>query len=184
MSTVLRCLQNLLYSPMRLFALFGIACGYALLYLWLTGDIAGGGGGWQAVFPAWSRLLEMRGPFQFEPVGLLMLGSLVWTFSPINTLLALVVGVLLGFNLLIGWRLWHLPRRCSLRGSNVGVLAVLPGLLVGGACCAPLLLIWLGLPIAGAVAGVAPLFLPLALFLLSIGLWLGLRQLSEHEESA
>lgn len=173
----------LLDSPRRRLALGLIAFGYALFYLWLGGDIAGGGAGWQASFPAWSRLLEPRGPFQFEPVGLLMLGPLVWTFSPLNTLLALVMGGLLGLNLLAGWRLWHLPRRCSLGGSGVGLLAALPGLLAGGACCAPLLLVWLGLPVAGAVAGLAPLLLPLALLLMSVGLWVGLRQLAEYQET-
>ncbi len=181
MSAGLPGLGGVLGSPARRLTLGLIACGYALLYLWLSGDIAAGGSGWQASFPAWSRLLEPRGPLQFEPVGLLMLGPLVWTFSPLNTLLSLVMGMLLGLNLLVGWRLWRLPRRCSLRGSNLGLLAVLPGLLAGGACCAPLLVIWLGLPVAGAVAGLAPLLVPAALLLLLVGLWLGLRQLARAD---
>lgn len=69
----------------------------------------------------------------------------------------------------------------TLPGSNLGLLAVLPGLLAGGACCAPLLVIWLGLPVAGAVAGVAPLLVPAALLLLLVGLWLGLRQLARAD---
>lgn len=159
-------------------ALAGIALGYTLLYLWLSGDLAGGGqGGVWAIFPAWARILEARAPFRFEPVGLIELGPLVWTFSPLNLLLALLLGLLVGLNGVAAWRLWRAPRTCGLRGSGLGLLGSLPALLAGGACCAPLLLVWLGLPLAGALAGLSSWLLPLALLLLSLGLWVMTRRL-------
>lgn len=165
----------LLRSPSQLSLLLLTALAYAGLYLWLTGDLAGGGlGGVDAHFPAWQRLFEARSPFQFEPVGLITLGALVWTFSPLNLLLALLLGLLVGLNLMAGWRLWRAPRVCGLKrsgSSGTGLLAAIPALLAGGACCAPLVLIWLGLPIAGAVASLSPLLIPLALLLLIAGLW-------------
>ncbi|MCG6658127.1 hypothetical protein HOP52_10205 [Halomonas campisalis] len=172
MRPLLRVVASLLSHPGMASAVGAIMVVYALLYLWLTGDIMGGGqGGWLALFPAWERVWETRGPFQFEPVGLFFLGKLVWTFSPINTLLALIVGLLVGLNLVAGWRLWRAPRACGLGGSGTGLLAAIPALLAGGACCAPLVLIWLGLPIAGAVASLAPVLIPLAVVLLLAGLW-------------
>lgn len=143
--------------------------GYAVIYLWLTGDLAGGGDGIRAHFPAWARAFESRGTLQFEPVGLIMLGPLVWTFSPINTGLALLVGGLVGLNAAAGWLAWRAPAHCPI--PRAGLLASLSALLTGGACCAPLLLVWLGLPVAGAVAVLAPLLIPVSLVLLMISLW-------------
>ena len=178
MRALLSVVTSLLSHPVTASAVGTITVVYALLYLWLTGDIMGGGqGGWLALFPAWERVWETRGPFQFEPVGLFFLGRLVWTFSPINTLLALILGLLVGLNLVAGWRLWRAPRACGLGSSGTGLLAALPALLAGGACCAPLVLIWLGLPIAGAVASLAPILIPVSLLLLCVALWVMAKRL-------
>ncbi|MCE8041525.1 hypothetical protein HOP60_05055 [Halomonas daqingensis] len=178
----LRVVWLLLSRPGTASAVAAIMVLYALLYLWLTGDIMGGGhGGWLALFPAWERVWELRGPFQFEPVGLFFLGRVVWTFSPVNTLLALVVGLLVGLNVMAGWRVWRSPQHCSLSAGSTGLLGALPALLAGGACCAPLLLIWLGLPFAGALASLAPMLLPVAVLLLLLGLWSAARRLETLE---
>lgn len=68
-------------------------------------------------------------------------------------------------------------------GAQVGLPALL-ALLAGGACCAPLLLIWLGLPIAGAVAGIAPVLIPASALLLVAGLWGLARSLDKYPTSA
>lgn len=148
-----------------------MALAYALAFLWLTGDLAGGGSGLEAGFPAWERLFERRGFLRFEPVGWIVVGGWVWTFSPLNTLLALGLGILLGLNLLAAWWVWRSPRACGLGEASTSLLASIPALLLGGACCAPLVLIWLGLPLAGAVAGVMPILLPLAVVAMLVGLW-------------
>ncbi|MFC3282695.1 hypothetical protein [Litchfieldella rifensis] len=172
----MRALRELLVAILRRadtrYAALLVALGYTGLYLWLSGDIAGGGGGGlHASFPAWNHALETRAAFQFEPVGLITLGAIVWTFSPINTLLAVVIGALAGLNVGAGWLVWRAPRACRSPVANTGLLAALPALLVGGACCAPLVLIWLGLPIAGAVVSITPVLVPASLLLLLVGLW-------------
>jgi len=165
-------MRALLSRPAALAAVIVIMVAYLLLYLWLTGDLSGGGsGGWQTVFPAWDRAWQRRGPFQFEPVGLLTLGGLVWTFSPFNTLIAVFMGLLVGLNMVAVWWLWNRPRQCRLGSGSGGLLGALPALLAGGACCAPLVLIWVGLPIAGTVASLAPVLLPGAALMLAVGLW-------------
>ncbi|WP_416137770.1 hypothetical protein ACM26W_14970 [Halomonas sp. HK25] len=185
MSALAQLLVTLLRAPRQVTLMLLTALAYAGLYLWLTGDLAGGGqGGIDARFPAWQRLFEARSAFQFEPVGLITLGALVWTFSPLNLLLALLLGLLVGLNLIAGWRLWRAPRACGLKrsgSSGTGLLAAIPALLAGGACCAPLVLIWLGLPIAGAVASLSPLLIPLAVLLLLVGLWGMARRLEVAE---
>lgn len=182
MKPLVRVILRMLSRPATVVAVSGIMAVYTLLYLWLTGDIAGDGmGGWQAAFPAWARAFQTRGPFQFEPVGLIGLGALVWTFSPFNTLIAATLGLLVGLNVVAGWWLWRTPRQCGLGGTSTGLLGVIPALLAGGACCAPLALIWLGLPIAGVLASLTPLLVPVALLLLVAGLWLSLRRLVREE---
>jgi hypothetical protein len=162
----------LVKEPRTLAFIVLVTLAYGGIYLWLNGDISGGGtGGFQAAFPAWERAFEARSPFQFEPVGLLQAGTVVWTFSPLNTLLALVMGGLMGLALAAGWKVWKAPRQCGLGASGAGALAGIPALLAGGACCAPLVLIWLGLPIAGTVASISPLLVPLALVILLAVLW-------------
>lgn len=172
MSPLARLVADLLRHPAPRRIVLLVALGYAGLYLWLTGDLGGGGmGGLYTSFPNWDKALETRGAFQFEPVGVIILGALVWTFSPLNTGLALALGGLVGLNVAAGWRAWRAPRTCRRPGARVGLVAALPALLAGGACCAPVLLIWLGLPIAGAVAGIAPLLIPASALLLLVGLW-------------
>lgn len=153
--------------PLGLGLVASVALVYGGLYLWLIGDLGGGGtGGLHSAFPAWERVWEARGPFHFEPVGLVEAGPLVWTFSPINSLLAWGLGALLGTNLALGWRLRRVSRACGWQASGSTFLSGLPALLAGGACCAPLALIWLGLPLAGALASLTPWLIPLAALLL------------------
>ncbi|MCL7940247.1 hypothetical protein M8009_08025 [Halomonas sp. ATCH28] len=157
----------LCHWPLGLGLVATVGLVYGGLYLWLIGDLGGGGtGGLHAVFPAWERVWETRGPFHFEPVGLIEAGPLVWTFSPINSLLAWGLGMLLGTNLTLGWRLRRASRACGWQASGSSFLSSLPALLAGGACCAPLALIWLGLPLAGALASLTPWLIPLAALLL------------------
>lgn len=159
--------QCLAHWPLGLALLGSVALVYGGLFLWLIGDLGGGGsGGLHSSFPAWERVWRARGPFHFEPVGLIEIGSLVWTFSPINTLVALGLGLLLGTNLVLGWRLRQVPRACGWQASGSTFVSSLPALLAGGACCAPLALIWLGLPLAGALASISPWLIPLAALLL------------------
>lgn len=159
--------QNLAHWPLGLVLLSSVALAYAGLFLWLTGDLGGGGsGGLHSTFPAWERVWQARGPFHFEPVGLIDIGPFIWTFSPVNTLVAWGLGLLLGTNLALGWRLRRVPRACGWQASGSTFLSSLPALLAGGACCAPLVLIWLGLPLAGALASISPWLIPLAAFLL------------------
>ncbi|SFT39555.1 hypothetical protein [Halomonas saccharevitans] len=168
--TALAALRDALVGRPRDAALVGgVGLAYAGLYLWVIGDLGpGGGGGLAARFPAWERVWQARGPLYFEPVGLIEAGPWIWTFSPLNTLLGLV----------LGWRLRHGTRHCPWRAPGGPLLAALPALLAGGACCAPMVLIWLGLPLAGVLIPVLPWLLPLAALLLLASLGMLARRLA------
>ncbi len=148
---------------------------YALAYLYLIGDVdpdtAGGWGVMVGELGAWT---DRRGLLQFEPILLLELGPVLWLFSPVNLLLAAVLGSLLAVNLHGAWHLLKHPGQCALgtedRGSagaaGGGIVVALPALLAGGACCAPSLLLLLGMPGLGVMAGLFGWLMPLSLLLL------------------
>lgn len=155
-------------------ALLGV--GYALAYLYLLGDLdRAPGAGWSITLGDPGAWLDRRGLMQFEPIALLELGPVLWLFSPTNALLAAVLGALLALNLDGAWQLWRQPAACAMRSGqrdvslgtgSGGVLAAFPALFAGGACCAPSILLLLGMPSLGAFAGLFAWLVPVSLALL------------------
>jgi len=145
-------------------------CGvaYAGLYLWALGDLDRGGTGWhwQPVAVTLERALAMRAPFQFEAVAMAELGPVLWLVSPGNLVVAGLLGLLLALNL-DGALDLRRGAACSV-GSSQGALAAgaAPALLAGGACCAPSLLLLLGIPGLGGFVALFPWLIPVSLVLL------------------
>ena len=140
---------------------------YALGYLYALGDLSA------AFRPVWdlrlgdpARLLDQRALFQFEAIAMLQAGALVWLISPLNLLIAGVLGALLALNIDGAWALWQRPAACGIGARSSGVLAAVPALAAGGACCAPSLLLLLGIPGLGAFAALFAWLVPLSLLLL------------------
>ena len=140
---------------------------YALLYLYAIGDLDIGRAGWnwQALDWQWQRLLARRGPWHFEAVAMLELGYLVLLLSPANLVLAGVLAALLALNL-HGALALRAQARCTLGQGAASSAGIWPALLAGGACCAPSLLLVLGIPGLGAFVGLLAWLLPLSLLLL------------------
>ena len=129
---------------------------YALIYLYSAGDLgfAAAGWDWRVVPRFWERMLTMRGQFHFEAIAVLEAGYLVFLLSPLNIAVAVLLGLLLAANLHGALYLRHSTcRRSNHRGW---LAAALPALFAGGACCAPSLLILLGIPALGSLAGLFP----------------------------
>ncbi len=121
-----------------------------------------------------SLLLRERAPFQFEAVAILEAPWLVWLVSPMNILIGLGLGLLTGLQ--IG--LVRVARRCAVAcglSPATGVLAGLPGLLAGSACCAPILFILLGIQVTASLVTLMGLLIPAAFVFLLLGLGLTLR---------
>lgn len=141
---------------------------YAAGYLYALGDLARAvrsTWGWQWAGDPW-RWLEARGLFHFEPVARLDAGPLVLLVSPLDLGLALVLGGLVAANLHGAVSLYRGGGAC--RASAGGALAALPALLAGSACCAPGLLLLLGVPSLGAFAALFGWLVPLSLLLLAV----------------
>jgi hypothetical protein len=160
---------------------------YLLVYAYTVGDVVLSGGGPADTFPSlevvedWpAQMLRARVPFVYEPVAALSLTPEVAFFlSPVNLLLGGVLAALLGLNLALSVYALKQPRACRRRPVG-GLLAALPGLLLGFACCAPTLLLALGSAAASLTLGfiaVRSALYPLALAGMAVSLWLQLHRL-------
>lgn len=146
----------------------GTAVGYLLLYLYALGHLAPGIGGYEVVVvsDALSKLFRPElGPFSFTPVARVSLGPVTYLFS-LNTLLGIGLAGLVGLNLGLTYLAWRQPAACGVGSSSSGLLASIPAVLSGTACCGPVVLIVLGIQASGIVVTAFQFLLPVAVVLL------------------
>ncbi len=141
---------------------------YLLLYLWAIGHLSQGLGGVDllVVSDPLSKLLQPElGPFSFTPVARVALGPVTYLFS-LNTVLGLGLAGLVGLNAALTYLVWRQPSACGIGRSSTGLLAGIPALLSGAACCGPVVLIVLGVQASGVLLTGFQLLLPLAVAVL------------------
>lgn len=156
------------------------------LYLLAIGDIVPDGrtsAPWAEVAPDWpERMWHARAPYLFEPVlSIHPLPQLTVLLSPVNLLLGGLLAALVGLNVTVAT--YAAAQATSCRRTGYGrLLAALPALFTGAACCVPTVLIVLGSSTATvllpAVAALRMLFYPLSLALLALTLVWGPRRLT------
>lgn len=143
--------------------------GYFFVYLWAIQDVSfrlGTGFSMMVVEQPRTRMFEPApGTYAFEPIALIEFGVGTLLVSPINAGIGLFLAVLVGINLALSYLAITQPKSCGI-GAGSGVMAALPALLAGSACCAPVILIVLGITASGALLATLPLLLPLGLFFL------------------
>lgn len=169
------------YRKARNVAVF-VSAGYLLLYLYLLGDLSlTSGGTYFRTADDWSSLLfRQRISFNYESVAALGVGGVTFLISPMNIFLGGVLAILIGLN--IGFLAFALekPKVCGAT-SKGGVLASVPSLFLGFACCAPTILIALGSAAASVTLGFIALrsvFYPIAFIGLLASLWFNLRKMN------
>lgn len=148
--------------PDSLAVLAATTLAYLVGYLWATGDLATTGSGWSmmVVPEPLSRMFEPGpGPFRYEPIALIDAGALRILFSPLNAGLAAGLSVLVGFNLALSYLAIRQPASCGI-GAGSGALAAVPALLSGSACCAPVILLVLGIQAGGLMLAAITWLLP------------------------
>ncbi len=158
----------------------GTAAGtaYALTYLYALGDIdvvARSAWAWRVGDLAPRTLLAMRAPLRFEPIAIADLGHLAVLVSPMNLVVALLLGTLLALNIQGMIHLLRRPAQCR-PGAASGLMGALPALVAGGACCAPSLVLLIGMPALSGLAAFSGWLVPLSLTLLAMGRWWQRRQ--------
>lgn len=142
---------------------------YLLVYLYALGNLGvqtGLGRDVLVVADPLARMFEPGpGRFTYEPIAIVDLWVVRYLFSPLNTAIGLGLAILVGLNLGLSYLAIVQPRACGIR-SGSGLLASLPAVLAGGACCAPVLLLVLGITASGTLMTMMAWMLPVGVLLL------------------
>lgn len=169
MKSIVRKLAAILSLPRyrRLFA--GISAVYLVLFLVALQDITAGGSGFSVATAEWGRAFERAGAVTFEPVARITMPGVTILLAPLNVLIGTVISVLVGLNLLVTYIAYRQPKACSFNRST-GILASFPALLAGGACCAPAIILILGLQLSSVLVTAFQVMIPVAAVLLLVTL--------------
>ena len=147
--------------------------GYLLVYLVGLGHLGLGPSGLElsVVADPLSRAVRLRGPFQWEPVALVVAGPVELLLSPLNVVLGSLLGVLVGLNLAVSLVAYRGQSACRF---GPGAAAGLPGVLSGVACCGPTILVVTGVQASTTVLTLFQWLLPLSVVaLVGTLLWVG-----------
>jgi hypothetical protein len=142
--------------------------GYLLAYLWAIGHLAPGLGGFEVLVvdgAVGQFFTQARGPLAFRPVARVSLGPLTYLFS-LNTVVGGGIAALVGLNLALSYLAYTSPRACGVGSRSAGVLASVPALLSGSACCGPVVLVVLGIQASGVLLTAFQFLLPVAVLAL------------------
>ncbi len=163
---------------LRLWLPLIVGVSYGLFYLYAIGDLTMyGPPAWGAFLtePTLERALTARATLMFEAIGVIEMGWLVWLISPLNLFLTLLLSGLLAANIHGVLYLRSQPASCHPASSLAGAL---PALFAGGACCAPSLILLLGIPGLGAFTAMFGWLMPVSV------LALGLSRIWQHHLGA
>ena len=141
---------------------------YLTAYLWAVGHLARGlgGVGVTVVSEPVRRFFQPElGPFTFTPVARIAVGPVTYLLS-FNTVLGLGLAALVGLNLALSYLAWRQPQACGIGERSTGLLASVPALLSGTACCGPVVLIAVGVQASGALLTAFEFMFPAAALLL------------------
>jgi hypothetical protein len=156
---------------------------YLLLYLFTVGDLSFVGGGTSPLairtVDDLSRAFASLGFFRYGAIAVVSLGPLTYLFSPLNLLIALVLSSLVGANVALTYLGLVQPRACGLE-SSTGILAGIPALLSGAACCGPTILLVIGVQASATIISGFQLLIPVAVAMLVGGLLLVGRQVDPN----
>jgi hypothetical protein len=161
-----------------------VTLAYLLVYLWAIGHLAPGLGGFSVTVVADPLAALGRpslGPFTYTPVARVQAGPVTYLFS-LNSVIGLGLSVLVGVNLALTYLAWTQPEACGIGQSSTGVVASLPAVLSGSACCGPVVLIVLGIQASGALLTAFQFLLPVSALVLLGSLVLVGRQVRPPEQ--
>jgi hypothetical protein len=153
----------------------GVGVIYFILYLTGIGHIGIGQWGFRinTVADPLARMTQLRGPFQWEPIALIVSGPIELLVSPANIVLGGALAALVGVNLGVSLVAYRGPSACRF-GSGAGVAAGVPGLLSGFACCGPTILLVIGVQASTTILTAFQWLLPATgVMLIATLFWVG-----------
>jgi len=114
-------------------------------------------------------MFDRTGAFTFEPVARLIVPGATLLLSPINLAVVGALSILAGMNLTVAFASLREPRACRISRTG-SVLSGFPALLAGGACCAPAILLVLGIQASSLLIGLFRILIPVSFVLLAAAL--------------
>jgi|AntRauTorcE11898_2_1112593.scaffolds.fasta_scaffold04676_3 hypothetical protein len=144
-------------------AFLGGGVAYLLVYMLATGGLSVGRSvGFDVVYASdpLSKLFARTGPASFEPLARLDIGQAQVLLAPGDLLLGGTLAALVGANLALTYLAVVQPKACGI-DSGAGVLAAVPALLSGTACCGPVILLSMGVTASGALVSLFAWLVPL-----------------------
>ena len=141
---------------------------YLLVYLYALGHLAPGLGGWDVFVVAdpLSKFFEPAlGPLSYRPVARVRMGPLTYLFS-FNTVIGLGVAVLVGLNMALTTLVWRQPASCGIGERSTPLVASVPALLSGSACCGPVVFLAFGIQASSTMLTLFEFLLPISVLLL------------------
>jgi len=147
----------------------GLAAVYLMLFLVALRDITFSGTGIQVLTTDWTRMFDRTGTVTFEAIAQFTLPGLTILFSPLNVLIGTVLSILAGLNLAVTYIAYKQPRACRFNRST-GILASVPALVAGGACCAPTIILIFGLQVSSLFMTAFQILIPVSVVLLAVAL--------------
>ena len=154
-------LRSILSRPFYRRLALGLGGGYLLLFLIALQDLSFSGQGVRLLTAEWTRMFDRTGTMTFEPVLQLTLPGLTFLFSPLNVLIGSALSSLAGLNLAVTYLAYKHPGACRFNRST-GIIASLPALLAGGACCAPAVVLIFGLQMSSLFITAFQVMIPVA----------------------
>lgn len=154
----------------RLFAGSGLL--YLLLYLWSVQEISQGGRSFDFRTTAWERMFERMEAATFEPVAQLTAPGVTVLVSPLNILVGVLLGAVVGLGVTLTAVASRRPDACRIHPVLVGA----PTLLAGLACLVPGATIVLKIPVPASFVPVLQVAIPAAFLLLLAAIVLALAQ--------
>lgn len=136
----------------------------------------------QVVDTPLTHIFERTGVYTFEPIARIGALGFSYLFSPIDASLAALLALLVGSNLAVSYLVLVQPRACGLTPGS-GLVAAVPALLSGAACCGPIIFVILGIQATGILLTGFNFLLPLSAILLSTTLIVVGRQIGIGQES-
>ncbi|MFA9518055.1 hypothetical protein ACERIT_12690 [Halopenitus sp. H-Gu1] len=162
----------------------GVGVSYLVVYLVTVGDlsVASGepGGLTVRTVDDFSRAFANVGFFRFDAIAVVSIGSITYLVSPLNMLVAMILAGLVGANFALTYLGVVQPRACGLETST-GVLAGIPALLSGAACCGPTILLVIGIQASATISTGFRFLVPFAIVMLVGGLLLIGRQVEPSQ---
>jgi hypothetical protein len=161
--------RGILRIPIYAWTFAGLSLAYFTLVMIAFGDLSAGGRGFEFVSVPLDRMFERTGAFTFEPVARVIVPGATLLLSPINLGVVGALSILAGMNLTVAFASLREPRACRISRTG-SVLSGFPALLAGGACCAPAILLVLGIQASSLLIGLFRILIPVSFVLLGVAL--------------